>query len=108
ENRELVVLFVGRGPEGFAQLRFRPSVYTGALDAYLEELYVVPEHRGRGLGRTLLEAAMEFARRQGAAHIELNTTDTDIAARHLSERAGLTTRRGGPEGPPLLYYERDL
>jgi GNAT superfamily N-acetyltransferase len=62
ESREVTVLFVGEGPDGFAELRFRPSLYTGALDAYLEELYVVPERRGHGLGRALLEAAMQHAR----------------------------------------------
>lgn len=108
ESGELIVLFVGEGPEGFAQLRFRPSVYTGALDAYLEELYVAPEKRGRGLGRALLEAAMECARQRGAAHIDLNTSETDVAARRLYESAGFTNREGGPEGPPMLYYERDL
>jgi hypothetical protein len=38
ETGELTVLFAGGGPDGFAQLRFRPSLYTGALDAHLEEL----------------------------------------------------------------------
>src|SRR4029453_1909683 len=50
---ELTVLFAGDGPDGFASLRFRPSLYTGTLDAYLEELHVVPERRGQGLGRAL-------------------------------------------------------
>ena len=108
ESGELTVLFVGEGPQGFAQLRFRPSVYTGALDAYLEELYVAREQRGRGLGRALLEAAMECARQRGAAHIDLNTSETDVAARHLYESAGFTNSEGGPAGPPMLYYERDL
>src|SRR6188472_1234984 len=71
ESGEVTVLFAGEGPDGFAELRFRPSVYTGALDAYLEELYVVPECRGRGLGRALLEAATELARERGAEHIDL-------------------------------------
>src|SRR5687767_8819209 len=54
ESGELTVIFAGDEPEGFAQLRFRPSLYTGGLDAHLEELYVVPERRGHGLGRALL------------------------------------------------------
>ncbi len=45
ESGEVVVLLAGDGPDGFAELRFRQSLYTGALDAYLEELYVVPEAR---------------------------------------------------------------
>jgi ribosomal protein S18 acetylase RimI-like enzyme len=108
ESGEVTVLFAGEGPDGFTQLRFRPSLYTGALDAHLEELYVVPERRGRGLGRALLEAAMEYARGRGAAHIDLGTSEDDVAARALYESGGFTNREGGPEGPRMLYYERDL
>jgi ribosomal protein S18 acetylase RimI-like enzyme len=108
ETGEVTVLFAGEGPDAFAQLRFRASLYTGALDAYLEELYVIPERRGHGLGRALLEAAMEHARDRGAAHIDLNTSETDVAARALYESAGFTNREGGPDGPRMLYYERDL
>ena len=108
ESGEVTVLFAGEGPDGFAQLRFRPSLYTGALDAYLEELYVVPERRGRGLGRALLEAAMDNARARGAARIDLGTSEDDVAARALYESAGFTNREGSPDGPRMLYYERDL
>ena len=108
ESGEVMVLFGGDGPDGFAQLRFRPSLYTGALDAYLEELYVVPERRGHGLGRALLEAAMDHARERGAAHIDLGTSEDDVAARALYESAGFTNREGRPDGPVMLYYEREL
>jgi GNAT superfamily N-acetyltransferase len=105
---EVTVLLVGDGPEGFAQLRFRPSVYARALDAYLEELYVIPPRRGEGLGRALLEAVMEAAREAGAVHIDVGTSETDTAARALYESAGFTNREGKPDGPVMLYYERDL
>jgi GNAT superfamily N-acetyltransferase len=108
ESGDVTVLFVGDGPDGFAELRFRPSLYTGALDAYLEELYVAPPLRGRGLGRALLDAAMEHARERGARHIDLNTSEDDVAARALYERTGFTNREGAPDGPSMLYYERDL
>ena len=105
---EMMVLLVGHGPAGFAQLRFRPSIYTGALDAYLEELYVVPAMRGRGLGRVLLEAAMEEARGRGATHMDLGTSEEDVRARALYESAGFTNREGKLDGPLMFYYERDL
>ena len=108
ESGEVTVLFAGDGPDGFATLRFRPSLYTGALDACLEGLYVVPERRGHGLGRALLDAAMNVARERGAARIDLNTSETDVAARALYESAGFTNREGEPDGPTMLYYERDL
>ncbi len=108
ESGDVTVLFAGSGPDGFAQLRFRPSLYTGGVDAHLEELYVVPERRGRGLGRALLEAAMDHARERGAVRIDLATSEDDTAARGLYESAGFTNREGGPQGPRMLYYERDL
>jgi ribosomal protein S18 acetylase RimI-like enzyme len=107
-NKEMIVLLVGDGPDGFAQLRFRPWVYSAGLHAYLEELYVAPDRRGEGLGRALLEAAMETARGEGAEQMELGTSEDDTAARALYESAGFTNREGSPDGPVMLFYERDL
>jgi GNAT superfamily N-acetyltransferase len=105
---ELTVLLVGDGPDGLAQLRFLSSVWSNALSCYLEELYVVPPLRGGGRGRALLEAAMDTAREAGADRIELNTAETDVAARALYEASSFTNREGGEDGPRMLYYERDL
>ena len=105
---EITVLLGGEGPDGIAQIRFRPSIWTGALDAYLEELYVAPERRGKGIGRALLEASMDVAREAGAAHIDLATSEDDTAARALYESAGFTNREGREDGPKMLFYERDL
>jgi ribosomal protein S18 acetylase RimI-like enzyme len=69
---------------------------------------VVPPLRGSGLGRALLEAAMETARAEGADSIELNTSETDVAARGLYESVGFTNREGSPDGPVMFYYEREL
>ena len=104
----MTVLLAGKGPDGLAQIRLRPSVWTETLDAYLEELYVAPECRGQGLGRALVEATLKAARDAGAGRIELGTSETDAAARSLYESAGFTNREGAPEGPRMLFYERDL
>ena len=108
EAGELLVLLAGEAPEGLAVLRFRRSYWDGELEAYLQELYVVQPRRGRGLGRALLEAAMAAARDAGATHLELTTSEGDVAARALYESAGFTNREGSPDGPVMLYYERAL
>lgn len=105
---EIAVLLAGEGPDGLALLRFRPSVWTGEPEAHLQELYVVPERRGRGVGRALLEATIAYARAAGATNLDLNTGETDTAARALYESMGFTNREGGPGGPSMLFYEREL
>jgi ribosomal protein S18 acetylase RimI-like enzyme len=107
-DQEITVLLSGERPHGLAVLRFRPSLWTPTLDAYLEEFYVAPERRGRGIGRALLQAAIDAARERGAAHIDLTTSEDDTTARGLYDRAGFTDRERGPDGPIMLYYERDL
>ena len=107
-NRDMTVLLIGDGPDGFAQLRYRPWVHSAGLHSYLEELYVVPDLRGNGLGRALLEAAMETARGEGAEQMELGTSENDKAARKLYESVGFINTEGGPDGPVMFFYEREL
>lgn len=105
---EMTVLLSGDGPDGISLFRLRTSPWTGAPEAYLQELYVAPALRGRGIGRALLEATMAAAREAGATGIDLNTGTTDTAARALYESCGFTNREGGPNGPAMLFYERGL
>lgn len=102
------VLLAGDGPDGLAVLRFRPSIFSDALECYLAELYVAPPHRGYGLGRALMEAAVELARRRGATYMDLGTAETDTAARALYESMGFSNREGRPDGPLNYFYEREL
>jgi len=104
----ITVLLAGDPPAGFALFRIRPSLWAKAGDAYLEELYVIPTHRGEGIGGTLLDAAIKAAREAGANHFELTTGEDDTAARALYESRSLTNREGAPNGPRMLYYELDL
>lgn len=107
-NNEIIALLAGNPAQGFALLRIRPSLWAKAGDAYLEELYVVPTQRRKGIGRALLNAAISTARNSGANHFELTTGETDTEARALYESTGLTNREGSPDGPRMLYYEIDL
>jgi GNAT superfamily N-acetyltransferase len=108
EAGEITVLLGGGEPDGLALLRFRPSLWSDALDAYLEELYVVPARRGHGRGRALMEAAIELARGRGAGDMHLGTSEADVAARGLYESLGFTNRERGPGGPIQYFYEREL
>jgi ribosomal protein S18 acetylase RimI-like enzyme len=108
ESGDVQVLLGGAAPDGLALLRFRPSLWSQALDCYLEELYVVPDRRGQGLGQALMDAAMDLAREEGAAHMDLGTSEDDVAARALYEKLGFSNREGKPDGPINYFYEREL
>ncbi len=105
---DTAVLLGGRGPDGLAVMRFRPALWSEALECYLAELYVAPARRGHGLGRALMNAAIELARAEGAEYMDLGTAETDVAARALYESLGFSNREGKPDGPLNYYYERDL
>ena len=105
---DTVVLLGGGGPDGIAVMRFRPSIWTAELECYLAELYVVPGRRGHGLGRALMNAAIDTARAEGATYMDLGTSEDDVAARGLYESLGFSNREGKPDGAVNYYYEREL
>jgi ribosomal protein S18 acetylase RimI-like enzyme len=103
-----VVLVAGDGPDGVAVLRFREAIFSSGLECYLAELYVTPERRGQGLGRALMEAAIQEARDRGADTMDIGVDEPDLAARRLYESLGFSNRTGGTDGPLMYVYERDL
>jgi len=105
---DTIVLLAGRGPDGVAVLRFRPAVWTQALECYLAELYVAPAKRRQGIGRALMLSALDAARSRGADRMDLGTSEDDRHAIALYESLGFTNRESGPDGPLTYFYEREL
>jgi GNAT superfamily N-acetyltransferase len=73
---------------GVAALSFVWSLEHGGLSAWLDELFVVPERRGRGIGQSLLEEVRRIARVAGCLGIDLEVQAGHERADHLYERAG--------------------
>jgi GNAT superfamily N-acetyltransferase len=53
---------------------------------WVEDLAVSPEHRSQGVGKTLLDAAKDWARERGATHLELDSSDVREDAHRFYER----------------------
>ncbi|MCL2394934.1 MAG: GNAT family N-acetyltransferase [Acidimicrobiaceae bacterium] len=102
------VLLGGEGPDAVAVLYFRPSVWSSGMECYLAELFVTPERRGRGLGRAMMDEVLDHARRRGTDYMMIGVDEPDAVARHLYESVGFTNRSGGPDGPYMFVYEREL
>ena len=105
---DTLVLLAGGGPDGVAVLRFRAAIWSTGQECYLAELYVTPARRGQGLGRALTEAALREARKRGADSMDIGVDEPDHVARRLYESLGFTNRTGGPDGPVMFVYEREL
>jgi len=58
------------GPAGFALFFHNFSTFLGRPGIYLEDLYVRPEFRGRGVGRVLLTHLAKLAKERGCGRLE--------------------------------------
>ncbi|HEX8452863.1 MAG TPA: GNAT family N-acetyltransferase [Longimicrobium sp.] len=57
-------------PAGFALFFHNFSTFLGRPGLYLEDLFVEPEHRGRGIGRALLAHLARLAVERGCGRLE--------------------------------------
>jgi len=94
------------GAAGVCQLRFRWSVWKSAEDCWLEDLYVQKDARRSGLGRALVEAALERARERGCKRIELDVNEDNGPALALYEACGFLLEPKGPSR--TLFIGRPL
>lgn len=65
---------------------------------YLQDLYAVPDVRGTGVGRALIEAVYDAADAEGAPAVYWLTQDFNETARKLYDRIGKVT--------PFIRYSR--
>ena len=82
-----------RAPIGYLVLTIGYSLERGGRDAFIDELYVRSEWRGRGLGTLAVATAEAVARRLGVRAVHLEVDTTNDRARRLYERVGFTVRQ---------------
>jgi GNAT superfamily N-acetyltransferase len=62
-------------PVGFALWYPTFSTFTGKSGMYLEDLFVLPDHRGHGIGRAILRDLARRALAQGCSRLEWSVLD---------------------------------
>lgn len=82
------VILIADGNAGFTQLYPCFSSVRMQRTMILNDLFVAPEARGRGVGHALLAAACDHARTVGAKRLTLSTAVDNSAAHALYVRAG--------------------
>ncbi len=86
---------------GFAACGWKWSSLRGARIVVLEDLFVAPEQRGKGIADDLITESAAVARRHGAPVLAWHTQPTN-------ERAQAVYNRVGGTSEPLLEYELTL
>jgi GNAT superfamily N-acetyltransferase len=75
-------------PVGFVLFFHNFSTFLAQPGIYLEDLFVVPEHRGRGIGRALLKELARLAVERGCGRLEWSVLDWNREAIGFYERLG--------------------
>ncbi len=71
EEKAEVIFAVSDGKEiGFALFFHNFSTFLGRAGIYLEDLYVMPEYRGKGYGKAILKKLAEIAIERGCGRLE--------------------------------------
>jgi GNAT superfamily N-acetyltransferase len=94
-------------PAGVVQLRFRHGLWRAGLDCLVEDVFVLEDARGTGLGRALIEASFDRARERGARRMELDVNERNAAALALYESFGFSAT-ANPYGARDLYMRVHL
>jgi GNAT superfamily N-acetyltransferase len=78
----------GAHPIGYVVLTVSFSFEYRGRDAYIDELYIAEEHRGRGIGRRAMEFVEMKAHQMGVNAMHLEVSPANAAALELYSRSG--------------------
>lgn len=102
KNNELIVAETGGEIVGTLQITFTPSIsFQGGKRATIESVRIDVKHRGRGFGKKLMEWAIERARRENCAFVQLSTNAERTDAHRFYKNLGF----GGSHFGMKLYLK---
>lgn len=88
----------GDRPVGLVHYLFHRHGWKVEEVCYLQDLFTLPDMRGRGVGRALIEAVYDAADAYGAPSVYWMTQDFNASARILYDQVGTLT--------PFIKYQR--
>ena len=77
---------------GLAHYIFRPSTWAEKDFSYLEDLFVDPSVRGKGVGRALIDELHKIAIERGSKRLYWTTAPDNETARKLYDKVAITDR----------------
>ena len=88
EGVQLIAYDGDRAGLGFATVFWMWSTTRAARVGLMNDLFVVPEARGRRIGEELIQRCLELVRERGAVHLQWQTALDNTTAQALYDRVG--------------------
>jgi GNAT superfamily N-acetyltransferase len=88
---------------GFALVSLRPAIWFDGPVSQLEELYVVPALRDRGIGTQVLDLCRRLVAEKGSPEMHIGVDEVDVDTRRFYERHGFVNIEEGADHR-MLYY----
>lgn len=85
---EVLLAIQENSPVGFALFFSNFSTFIGKSGIHLEDLFVLPENRGQGIGKQLLLEVQSIASERGAGRLEWNVLDWNMPAIEFYQSMG--------------------
>ena len=85
---EVLLAFEGENPVGYALFFHNFSTFLGRAGIYLEDLFVLPEKRGKGYGKLLLKRLARLALQRGCGRLEWACLDWNTPSRKFYDSLG--------------------
>jgi GNAT superfamily N-acetyltransferase len=90
---EALIAIAGDRPAGYAFILETYSSFLALPTLYLEDLFILPEYRSKGIGFALFRAVVAEARARGCGRMEWTVLDWNTLALDFYRRAGATHLR---------------
>ena len=100
-------ILAGAPAVGIALVTLRPNVWYPGPVALLDELYVVPQLRSRGIGTAVVEHLLTLAGERGIDLVEINVDEGDVDAQRFYERHGFSSTEP-TTGERAFYFHQEL
>ena len=90
---ETLICRRGRAPVGFALYFYTYSTFLGRPSLYLEDLFVLPQERGKGAVKALLRTLAKIAVARGCGRMEWTVLDWNTPSIRFYKRLGARLRK---------------
>ena len=99
-DSHILVAEADRNVIGVVNLDIRRTILHSGLSGLIDEIVVAESYRGKGVGRKLIDAAVEKCRLSGCCEIEVSTEFTNTKARSFYKSCGFEEMG--------VFLERDI